>query len=89
MIRAFEEEKARLKPAGLRPELRGLRRGDRRRSPAATAQCTPAVTTQIQGAEKPRGPHKIVPHKPQPQQVSGGHATRWPCGQRLRSGNFE
>ncbi len=72
VIQAFEEEKARSKLPGYVPSYEDFD-GETTVS-AATAQRTPAVTTQIQGAEKPHGPHKIPPHKPQPQQVSGGHA---------------
>ena len=32
------------------------------------------MTTQIQGAEKPRGPHKIPPPQPHPQRQTDGHA---------------
>lgn len=72
VIRAFEEEKARSKLPGYVPSYEDY---DSETSLPATSaqQRAPTVTTQIQGAEKPHGPHKI-PHKPQPQQATNGNA---------------
>jgi stage V sporulation protein G len=72
VIRAFEEEKARSKLPGYVPSYEDF--DGEMTAASAGAQRAPAVTTQIQGAEKPHGPHKIPPHKPQPQQASDARA---------------
>lgn len=73
VIRAFEEEKSRSKLPGYVPSYEDYD-GEMTMAPAS-AQRGSAVTTQIQGAEKPHGPHRIPTHKPQPQQVAEGHTT--------------
>jgi stage V sporulation protein G len=69
VIHAFEEEKARSKLPGyvptyddFEPETISL--------PTRTAAVTP---TQIQGAEKPHGPHKIPSQQPHPQRQGVGN----------------
>lgn len=71
VIHAFEEEKARSKLPGYVPtyddfEPETISMPTR----PAVAPARPAATTtptQIQGAEKPRGPHKVPAQQPQPQ----------------------
>jgi stage V sporulation protein G len=72
VIQAFEEERARSKLPGYVPSYEDFE--PETIAPSASPQRSPAVMTQIQGAEKPRGPHKIPTQKPQPQQVTDGHA---------------
>jgi stage V sporulation protein G len=69
VIKAFEEEKSRSKMPGYVPSYEDF--DAETTQPAASPRVAPTVTTQIQGAEKPRGPHKLPQHKPQ--QVSDGH----------------
>jgi len=71
VIKAFEEERARSKLPGYVPSYEDFE--PETITPPASPRLAPAMTTQIQGAEKPRGPHKIPPQKPQPQQVTDGH----------------
>jgi stage V sporulation protein G len=87
VIRAFEEERTRSKLPGYVPSYEDYD-GETALAPTG-AQRTPAVTTQIQAAEKPRGPHKIPPHKPQPQQVSDGHTRTGHAVNGFGAGIFE
>jgi stage V sporulation protein G len=68
VIRAFEEEKARSKMPGYVPSYDDFEA----EFTAPTSPARPASTTvtQIQGAEKPRGPHKVPSHQPQVERVA-------------------
>ena len=70
VIRAFEDERNRSKLPGYVPSYEDFEPEDL--TPPAASRLA-AATTQIQGAEKPRGPHKSPSQ--QPHQTSGGHLT--------------
>jgi stage V sporulation protein G len=63
VIQAFEEEKARAKLPGYVSSYDDFEPEDL----DAPASPRPGMVTQVQGAERPRGPHK--PHSPHPQGV--------------------
>ena len=86
VIRAFEEEKARSKLPGYVPTYEDF---DGETSLPSPAQRIPAVTTQIQPAEKPRGPHRIPSQKPQPQQIGDGHVHNGHATNGFGAGIFE
>lgn len=65
VIKAFEEEKAQAKLPGYVPSYDDF-------EPEVVAQPRAGTTTQIQGAEKPRGPHKM----PSQQQSASRPATQ-------------
>jgi stage V sporulation protein G len=69
VIQAFEEEKARSQLPGYVPSYE-----DYDAESTASPRTTHTVTTHIQGAEQPHGPHKVPPQKSQPQQVTDGRA---------------
>jgi stage V sporulation protein G len=87
VIQAFEEEKARSKLPGYVPTYEDFE--SETISPPALPRLAPTVTTQIQGAERPRGPHKIPAHKPQPQQVSSGQQHNGHAANGFGAGIFE
>ncbi len=70
VIQAFEEEKARSKLPGYKPNYDDFELEAVAAPAIATSRPEPMTTTQFQGAEKPHGPHKI-PAK-QPQRMASG-----------------
>ena len=81
VIQAFEEEKARSKLPGYVPSYEDFE--PETIAPPAASRPTPTVTTQIQGAEKPRGPHKIPVAT-----AAAATSDRRPHSQRLRRGRL-
>jgi stage V sporulation protein G len=76
VIRAFEEEKARSKLPGYMPTYEDFDAeavGVATSRPAAAASRPATVPPQIQGAEKPHGPHKTPSHQPPPQRMDHHH----------------
>ena len=67
VIRAYEEEKARsLLPGYVPPCYDDLDGGEDTPAGAASSKTSTVETTQIQGAEKPRGPHRMPGRQSQP-----------------------
>ena len=80
VIQAFEDEKVRSKMPGYVPTYDDFE-PEEVGSPSRSG-----AITQVQGAERPRGPHKS--HAAQPQSQGGPTAKEPPHQRRVRRGNF-
>lgn len=83
VIQAFEEEKERAKQPGCVSSYEDFEQEEAvmEARPADASPAPPAPTTQIQPAEKPRGPHKAPSNVP--------HAGERPKGEGFGAGIFE
>jgi stage V sporulation protein G len=68
VIQAFEEEKARSKLPGYTPSYQDFE--PEFATPTASPRTMATASPQVQGAEKPRGPHKAPSQQPRAQPMS-------------------
>ena len=79
VIRAFEEEKERAQQPGYVSRYDDFDQVELA-APAPVARPSAVEPTQVQGAEQPRGPHKVPAHQPQAEK---------PSADRFGAGIFE